>query len=94
MKLTSDEFDYLCQNAGCAGLERYEGIYYGRFNVQSEYAFIGNQRQFNNMILGLVSDAIEFAIDGEVEIVEGFKKVIEYALNMQVDDFGKELIYY
>ena len=76
-------------------IQKYEGTYHGRSSIKAEFAFVCSHSDYQELIMAAVRQANYNAIDGEVDIADGFINIIDALIYCHIDQFGKENnIYY
>lgn len=94
-KLSIAELDELKGLLNQVDAKRYEGTYHGRSGINAEFAFSCPHSDYQELIMTAVRQVNYNAIDGEVDIADGFINIIDALIYCHIDQFGKEdNIYY
>ena len=76
-------------------IQKYEGTYHGRSGIKAEFAFSCPHSDYQELIMTAVRQVNYNAIDGEVDIADGFINIIDALIYCHIDQFDKENnIYY
>ena len=76
-------------------IKKYEGTYHSRSGIKAEFAFVCSHSDYQELIMAAVRQVNYNAIDGEVDIADGFINIIDALIYCHIDQFGKEdNIYY
>lgn len=87
-----EELEQLCLDIG---VQKHKGIYHGRSGIKAEFALVCSHSDYQELIMAAVRQANYNAIDGEVDIADGFINIIDALIYCYIDQFGKEdNIYY
>ena len=94
-KLSMAEQEELEQLLLDIGIQKYEGTYHGRSSIKADFAFSCPHSDYQELIMAAVRQVNYNAIDGEVDIADGFINIIDALIYCHIDQFGKEdNIYY
>ena len=94
-KLSSAELEELENLLDQVDAKLYEGTYHGRSGIKAEFAFSCPHSDYQELIMAAVRQVNYNAIDGEVDIADGFINIIDALIYCHIDQFGKEdNIYY
>ena len=94
-KLSMTEQEELEQLLLDIGIQKYEGTYHGRSSIKAEFAFVCPHSDYQELIMAAVRQANYNAINGEVDIADGFINIIDALIYCHIDQMGKEdNIYY
>lgn len=94
-KLSSAELEELENLLDQVDAKLYEGTYHGRSSIKAEFAFVCPHSHYQELIMAAVRQVNYNAIDGEVDIADGFINIIDALIYCHIDQFGRENnIYY
>ena len=93
MLLTDEEFDVLQDEAINVGF-KCDDNYIGRYRTVGTFAIIGTEEMYRLLILNIVELIQTSALDGEVEMLEGYNNMLHLLLYANKDHLGNNYVWY